>query len=168
MTKEEIWLRAHSITQYFFRNDGKVDVGGSVYIYEPNDPHREKYADLRRKDTTLGVRFGEVHGNFDISRTTIASLDGFPEVITGHLWAHYCRIRSFSGIHKMVKHIGGFVSINKDSTHLLGFILIPGIRNFDSENMALDIIINKYIGTGDVIMCQDELLDAGFIEQAKL
>jgi hypothetical protein len=46
--------------------------------------------------------------------------------------------------------------------------LIDGITSFNIDDGSIDAIFNKYRGTGDIISAQDELIDAGFIEQARL
>jgi hypothetical protein len=51
----------------------------------------------------------------------------------------------------------------------LGLLLIDGICKFDIDTRGpIDAIFNKYVGTGDILSAQDELIDAGFIEQARL
>jgi hypothetical protein len=45
--------------------------------------------------------------------------------------------------------------------------LIPGITKFFIYS-PIDSIFNKYVGTGDILSAQDELIDAGFIDQARL
>jgi hypothetical protein len=53
-------------------------------------------------------------------------------------------------------------------THLLGFLLVKEITKFDTGNGAVDDIFNKYVGTGDILSAQDELIDAGYTDQARL
>lgn len=182
-TKQEQWLTAHTVCKWEFREDGRVDVEGTAFFYEPNyhkllrmsvcesdayikDERANK--DMRRKDSVLGVHFNHIEGSFDISRTTISSLRGFPETVGRHLWTHHSRIHSFSGVHKIIKSIGGEVSVNLGATHLLGFVLISDVSGIDAEDETLQRIMNEYVGTGKVIECQDELIDAGYIQQAKL
>jgi hypothetical protein len=48
-------------------------------------------------------------------------------------------------------------------------LLIDGITGFNIDSDGpIDKILNKYKGTGDILSAQDELIDAGFIEQARL
>jgi hypothetical protein len=91
-----------------------------------------------------------------------------------------------SGIDKLIRHVSGSFNCssffnsgnptfnNTKVTHVLGILLIEGVTHIrvDSNRGApkghIDKIMNKYLGTGDIISCQDELIDAGFILQARL
>jgi hypothetical protein len=89
---------------------------------------------------------------------------------------------SLSGVDKIIKHVEdqficGPVPLSdkriaqKNVTHLLGLLLVNGITRFRVDYNfpgPIDEILNKYVGTGDILSAQDELIDAGFIDQARL
>jgi hypothetical protein len=64
---------------------------------------------------------------------------------------------------------GMVICSNANVTHILGLGLIKGIVRYQIDNDGpIDAIFNKYVGTGDILSIQDELIDAGFIDQARL
>jgi hypothetical protein len=142
---------------------------------------------------TLPVQFGRVSGNFVANRSNLTSMIGFPREVGGNVYVEYvsslssiegiplmigldllCKqanFKSLAGIDKMVKQIGRGVDFYQKPTptHILGLLLISNLSyiNID-EGGPIDNIMSKYIGTGDIISAQDELIEAGFKEQAKL
>jgi hypothetical protein len=137
----------------------------------------------------IPIQFGIVTGGFDCSgqaltslagcphtvgysfscsaNRALTSLHGAPSTIGGNLYCHATKIISLHGIEKIVKKAGGKLSCNAEVTHILGLLLVDGFTEFDIKP-EVNRIMNKYIGTGDIIAAQDELIDAGFIEQARL
>ena len=148
------WLHKCGIHNFIIRPDGKVDVSGHASVWWNR--------------TILEARFGTVHGTFDVSETQLASIAGFPEIINGDLLCYRTHIVSLSGIDKIVKQVRGNIKVNHNSTHLLGLLLIEGVVKLDTGSFRRDDILKKYIGTGDIISAQDELLDAGFDWSARL
>jgi hypothetical protein len=155
------WLDVQGIVDYDIRPDGVVDVhaaGGvnlssSIYLFEQ----------------TLPVQFGNVTGYFSCSYSELTSLQGSPRVVTGDFICNQTKIESLSGVDKIVKQINGTFLCDRRVTHILGLLLIKGITNIDVDMCGpIDCIMNKYIGTGDILSAQDELIDAGFIDQARL
>jgi hypothetical protein len=101
--------------------------------------------------------------------TNIKSLKYAPEIVGSHFHCHGTNIKSLSGIDKMVKHIGASFLCNDGVTHILGILLIEGITHINvTGSRPVSQILNKYRGTGDILSAQDELIDAGFIDQARL
>jgi len=174
------WLDKHNIQNYTIRPDGVVDVDGDAILT------RRAMSSI----FTLPVQFGIVDGNFDCSESQLTSLKGCPyhvgrgfncygtkitsleyapQYIGSRFVCFETRITSLTGIDKIVKHIGGTVWYNEKSTHILGLLLIKGITRIDIDNGGpIDEIMNKYVGTGDILSAQDELIDAGFTDQARL
>jgi hypothetical protein len=176
-TKE--WLDKHGIKNYTIRPNGVVDVDGDVNL--------NKF-----KGKILPVQFGRVEGIFDCSDTNltsfkgaprivgkvlnyntsnVASLEGIPPWVGGNFGCFLRNVKSLSGIDKMVKHVGGGFYTYGTTTHILGLLLIDGITEFGFEvggRVELHKIMNKYVGTGDILSAQDELIDAGFTDQARL
>jgi hypothetical protein len=78
-------------------------------------------------------------------------------------------IPSLTGIHKEFDFIyGHFTGPHNATTHILGLLLIQGILSIKIDDGPIDKIMNKYVGTGDILSAQDELIDAGFTDQARL
>jgi hypothetical protein len=108
-------------------------------------------------------------GSFSCVNTDTSSLEGCPQSVGGSFYCTDTKITSLHDIHKQIKHIGGSFHCDSNITHLLGILLIDGITEIDvDDGGSLDKIFNKYVGTGDILSAQDELIDAGFIEQARL
>ena len=158
MTHQQIekWLISMKIAHCTIRKNGVVDVAGDVYL-------------RNFEGTSLPIQFGTVAGRFNYFNSYITSFEGTPQYVGGEFNCFNSKIPSFHNIHKQISHIGGGFYCTGSETHLLGLLMIDGITNFDIDNNGpIDKIFNKYIGTGDILSAQDELIDAGFIEQARL
>jgi hypothetical protein len=158
-TEIKQWLYTLRINNYTIRPDGTVDVDGDVCFYSA------------LKEIILPVQFGKVSGKVSAGTSPLLSLHGFPQYIGGDLFIHNTHIKSLSGIEKIINEIHGGVYINPQVTHILGLLLIPGITGFgidENSRDPLNTIMNKYRGTGDILSAQDELIDAGYKEQARL
>jgi hypothetical protein len=82
---------------------------------------------------------------------------------------HSLHFMTLSGIDKMLPHINGSITCEVPVTHALGLLLIKGVTHINIDNNGpIDRIMNKYLGTGDILSAQDELIDAGFIDHARL
>ena len=152
----ELWLHNLGIHNFYIRPNGKVDVQGDASVWLEPGKH------------VLDVQFGTIYGTFDISNTPTVSISGFPEIVNGNLMCHRTNIMSLSGIDKAVTLVTGFIRVNHDATHLLGLLLIDGVKKIDTGAYRRDIILNKYIGTGDIISAQDELIEAEYLLSARL
>jgi hypothetical protein len=115
-------------------------------------------------------KFSSVQGDFLCGRTPLESIDWLPTYVGNNFDCSATNIKSFAGLHERIQYIGGtfFGTHGNIPTHHLGLLLIPGIKRFSFANKTLDDIFNKYVGTGDILSAQDELIDAGFIDQARL
>lgn len=171
-------LDRHGIEGYTINPDGTVDVNGNVNFSNHNIP-------------SIPVQFGHVTGSFECSNTPITSLAGCPHTVGDKFYCYSTeiislagsphtvgarfdcsstRIKSLSGVHKIVKHIGETIYIPTPATHLLGLLLIEGLQKIvvGVDRVLLSNILTKHLKDRDVLLAQDELLDAGFVEQAKL
>jgi hypothetical protein len=140
---------------YTIRPNGVVDVNGDLDLSQV-------------RDKILPVQFGKVLGRIAYGRASLTSLQGAPEYVKYDFSCWGTPIKSFSGVDKIVKHVGQTFLVSADATHLLGLLLIDGIKLIHCDGGPIDAILNKYIGTGDILSAQDELIDAGFIDQARL
>ena len=186
---EQFKINRKNIEQWLTR------VGVKNFIIDPdtNVVNVDGNVDLARKTfEILPVQFGYVDGHFFLAKcsrlktlrgsphtvsgtfkcysTPISSLEGAPEIVgESFVCDGMPNLKSLSGIDKIVHDIrGGFVCSN-NVTHILGLILIKGLQGVDIDSRGpIDEIMNKYVGTGDILSAQDELIDEGFIDQARL
>ena len=139
----------------------------------------------------------KVFGTFRCSYTKITSLEGGPSWVGGYFYCHGTKITSLEGgpswvggnfncldtqhltslhnIHKQIKHIGGQLYLsNTVKSHILGVMFIEGLQKIqihwsNTKQKQVENIINKHLG-GDrnIHLAQEELLEAGLKEYAKL
>jgi hypothetical protein len=159
----ETWIREHTSKEFTIHPDGTIDVRGNV--------------SFKWDGNTLPVQFGRIEGSFNVNDSTLTSFVGFPHYVQNVVYCSRTNIRSLHGVEKAVKYVGDtFFCTGNLPTHMLGLLLIEGITNVriddvdkkGNSNEVLQRIINKHIGgKGDILVCQDELIDAGFIDQAR-
>jgi hypothetical protein len=151
-------------------------VGGDVYC------HNTKITSLVGAPHSVG-------GDFYCHNIGITSLDGAPQNIGGTFVCNYTKITSLAGAPQSVgknfycygtnitsldgapQSIGGtFHCYNTPLVdHLLAFFRTSGIKSVSTGNEHVDTILNKYLnGDRDMLLCQDELIDAGFGDRARL
>jgi hypothetical protein len=176
----EKWLRFHKIKKWTIKDNGVVDVNDKVNI-------------LHMLEHELPVQFGTVMGSFDIFNTGLSTLKGCPKFVGGYFdcgntmissfehaplqtrnfMCNNVPITSFSGIHRVLKQVNGyFECMDEDSsrppTHILGLLLIPGIQEIYFDSPIVSTIMTRHAKTKNVLMAQEELIQAGFAEQARL
>jgi hypothetical protein len=112
----------------------------------------------------------KVGRNFHCAGNELASLDGAPQEVGGDFLCQNNRLTSLKDIHKQIKKMNGIFSAasNPIKSHVLGLLLIKGIIKVRLDNKEVEAIINRYLGTGDIFSAQEELIDAGLEEYAKL
>ena len=104
----------------------------------------------------------------------LRSLEGAPEKVGGHFFASQCKkLTSLEGIHRQVKEINGalLVDMSPIKSHVLGVLLIQGLSMVRLDNRRVEDILNKHLpsqGMRSLLLAQEELLDAGLEEFAKL
>lgn len=119
-----------------------------------------------------------INGSLQLNNAKITSVDGIPSTILGSVELYGNKIRTLKDIHKKLKKINGFISIDANPIRgpILGLILIEGIRSlrfpknamisgeFTPRNakerlMMAFGIVNKHIkdGKAGVLAAQDEL-----------
>lgn len=133
-------------------------VGGSFYCYT-------NYL------TSLKGCPREVGGDFFCNKNSLTSLEHAPEQVGSEFGCHTNKITSLEGIHKIIKKINGQfdIAFNPIKSGGIGLLLIEGITYINSELPAFKII-RKYLGQGKrgLLACQEELIEAGLEEYAKL
>ena len=109
-------------------------------------------------------------GALRVADNPITSFDGCPRDIGGNLNIANTKITNFHNIHKFIHSIDGFLyadgCILKDS--FLGLLKIHNLRSLIIDDKGLSDIINKYLPLGDILACQQELIDKGYEDYAKL
>jgi Leucine-rich repeat (LRR) protein len=112
----------------------------------------------------------EIKGTFNCYNNKLSSLAGFPAKLDGRGNCYGNNLTSLQGIHKQLKEAKSLdFSANPIKSHVLGLLKIKGLETIELSRKGVQDIINKHLaGERDVMACQDELMDAGFEEYAKL
>ena len=124
--------------------------------------------------TSLKDGLKEVVGNvqFKLDKNRITSFEGAPEKIEGTVSLTENGITSLLGIHKHFKEIDGELDLrNNDITSgALCLLKIRKLRKVYLDDTKLSKIINEHlpIWGGDILVCQDALIDSGYSKQAKI
>lgn len=116
----------------------------------------------------------EIVGSFRVYGCKLTSFEHAPEKVTGDVNLSRNKFTSLHNIHKYFKEIGDKLYAEdmdiKDS--VLGVLLIKNLQSISLDNNEVARIVNRYLpnsrGKNAVIDCQEELIDAGFEEYAKL
>ena len=99
----------------------------------------------------------------------LTSLEGCPSYINGAVTFAYCRNLSFSNADKHIKFAKKIILPFAYKGPILSLLRIEGL---ESTGITQDLqfkILNKHLqGDRDILDCQEELIDAGFKEYAKL
>jgi hypothetical protein len=109
---------------------------------------------------------------YSCSYNKLESLEGIASIIAaGNLSARNNKLKSLEGIHKHIKILNGAANFlgNPISSHVLGVMRIKGLTSIFLDNDEVTTILNKHLkGDRDIFACQEELIDVGFEEFAKL
>jgi hypothetical protein len=120
--------------------------------------------------TKLPVKFGTVTLGFYCEHNRLTSLEGAPSSVSG-FYCYSNQLTSLQGIHKIFKIISGdfFCHYNPITSGGIGLLLIEGLTRIIADQSAFKII-ERYLGQGKkgLLLCQDELIDEGYEEFAKL
>lgn len=122
-----------------------------------------------------------IDNNLDVMSNPITSLDFAPEQVGGYVDLSGTEIHSLQGIGKKVfKEIEGYLYFQGTfiPTHLLGLFLVRNLKGLnlldkgenDKDKRGIENIINHHLVEGgrDILDCQEELIQHGFKEFAKL
>jgi len=157
--KKEIkkWLDEMEIERYKINPDNTVDVEGSVIIYH-------------KRLTIIPVQFRNVKYHFICDNNKLDSFIGMPSNIGGDLYLDNNNISSLHNLHKHLKKLDHkfFCDQNPIKSHILSVFFIKGLNFIEIDNKQVQKIVNDNLNEGDVHKCQEELIQAGFEEFAKL
>ena len=117
----------------------------------------------------------EVGGNFSCYHNKLTSLEGSPKEVGGNFDCSCNKLTSLRNIHKHVKKMIGEANFedNNIKSCVLGLLLIDGLTVVLLKNKKVQKIINKHLkgdrkGDRDIFACQEELIEHGYDEFAKL
>jgi hypothetical protein len=123
--------------------------------------------------TSLEGAPSSVGGTFYCNSNQLTSLKGAPSAVSGDFYCGRNQLTSLEDIHKQIKEIsGGFYATgNPIKSHVLGVLLIHGVTEIKMGSIKVQNILNGHLpskGMESVLECQDELIDAGLEDFAKL
>lgn len=130
----------------------------------------------------------EIGGRFDCSENRLKSLEHLPPTIKTDLdISHNNSIKSLHNIHRIVKFIGGNITIPTTvRSNILGLVKISGLKDIQFasasqryrgppkdlegiENLIhATTIVSQYLKSKDIHACQEKMLEAGLKEYARL
>jgi len=147
--------KEYGIKNYTINNDGSIDVTGNADM---------SWFNIRN----FPVTFGRVTGNFDCSGNRLLNtLKNVPHTVDGDFSCGNCPTVS-----KLirVKEINGKLNLfTTPITNLLYVLKIKGLKEVHTGNDEISKILNKHLlGDRDIMECQEELIEAGFGDWAKL
>ena len=120
--------------------------------------------------TSLKGAPSSVGNHFLCHNNQLTSLEGAPSKVGGDFYCNNNKLTSLCNIHKQIKVIGGNFNGTKNpiKSHVLGLLKIKKLQKVYLDNKEVQNIINKYLPEGDLFVCQQELIDAGYEEYAQL
>ena len=101
-----------------------------------------------------------------------ASSTTFPTGIGGSFDCINNQLTSLKDVHKHISQIQGSFGCKQNpiESHVLGLLLIKGITEIQLDHEQVEEILNRHLGKGraGMLMAQEELIEAGLEEYAKL
>ena len=112
-----------------------------------------------------------VDGDYDCYSNRLTDLDGCASHIGGSFvfWSNP-KLTSLVGVHKIIKSCKSIqFSDNRITQGGIGLLLIDNLTEITDKTLPFEII-SKYIGTGakGILRCQNELIEMGYPNNAKL
>ena len=111
-----------------------------------------------------------INGKFRVASNQLSSFEFAPEIVKAQVVLSENKFKDFHNIHKYFKEIDGELyaeHMDLDGP-MLGLLKIRKLHRIIIDDMELGDIINKYLPEGDILKCQEELINAGYEAQAKL
>jgi hypothetical protein len=111
-------------------------------------------------------------GDFYCSNCTfLISLEGAPSKTCNFDCYNCTKLTSLVGIGKdYLKEIIGNFSFDNTGikSNILGLLKVENLQSAITDDKKLEEIINRHLETKDILECQEELIEAGYKEFAKL
>jgi hypothetical protein len=101
----------------------------------------------------------------------LTSLEGGPSFVGMDVHLSNCpKLTSLQNIHLHFPEVHGSFDLDNTNVrgHMLGLLLVHGLRDISIDDTKLWSILRKYLNGGNLIACAVELIEAGYKEQAKL
>ncbi len=169
------WLDEYEISKYLINPDHTVSVDNRVDI---------KNCNLK----SIPVKFKHIYGDFNCSNNQLTDLSWAPDITEGNFDCSYNQLTSMAGVPRTVEYtifcnvnpFHTFKNIHKMTTckrvllpmspikGVLCWLLVPNIVQVACGHNDVAIILNKHLNTTDILSVQEELIDAGLGEWAKL
>lgn len=124
-----------------------------------------------------------VTGNFSCIKTQITSLEHAPKKVglydENFVVTYNDNLTSLTKIHKYVKSVKHTFIFDIGTTHVLGLLKIQGLQHIvvrEEDGSAwgstryvsnLERILNEHLAKRDELLCQNDLIAAGYIEEAR-
>jgi hypothetical protein len=111
-----------------------------------------------------------INGKFRVGNNLLTSFEFAPEIVRGQVVISENKFKDLHNIHKYFKEIDWELyaeHMDLDGP-MLGLLKIRKLRRVIIDDMEIGDIINKYLPEGDILECQEELINAGYEAQAKL
>ena len=113
-----------------------------------------------------------IHGNFSCAKNKISSFEFSPSYVSG---VYSCSQNNFETLHdiqKHIRHVGEDIHCGQQffgpPTHILGLFRIKDLKHAFVGIPELNVIVNKCLKEGkDALLCQEELIAAGFEDYAE-
>ncbi|MGI0076851.1 MAG: hypothetical protein ACREAU_05545, partial [Nitrosopumilaceae archaeon] len=125
--------------------------------------------------TSLEGAPSQVGGWFNCADTDITSLEGAPSQVGSNFISYKTNITSLHNIHKQIKHIGNKFYLSKTTnSNVIGVMFIRGLKSIEfhqrsEEQKQVENIINRHLKRDrNIHDCQEELIEAGLSEYAKI
>lgn len=123
---------------------------------------------LRLRQKNLGevpVKIVEVKGYADYAVNKIQSLECLPKRVGLSLTLHNNNFPNYHGIHKQVQSVGKEIIVDR-KPNMLGLCAIKDLKMITVlDESVLSSILTKNIG--DPLQAQEDLIEAGFKEEAR-
>jgi hypothetical protein len=101
----------------------------------------------------------------------LVSLEGGPNFVGEDVDLSNCsKLISLQNIHLHFPEVHGLFSLiyTNVKKHMLGLILVRGLKDIEIDDTKLSFILHKHLNDGNLLACALELVEAGYEEQAKL
>ena len=126
----------------------------------------------RNRLTSLRGAPSHVGSYFNCTNNQLTSLEGAPSSVDGNFYCAINKLTSLKDVHKHIAEIRGgiYACDNPIESHVLGLLLIKGLRVAQLDNTQVEEILNRHLGKGraGMLQAQEELIEAGLEEFAQL
>jgi len=101
----------------------------------------------------------------------LASLEGGPNLVGKNVYLEGCaKLTSLLNIYHYFPEVHGLFDFTNTGVkeHMLGLLLVRGLKDIALNDAKLEVILRKYLNGGNLLACALELINAGYEDEAKL